>query len=47
MEFIKRPKKVAKQEKRYLSNEKYQDYAESQFKAIYDKIDEIIANLEK
>lgn len=37
--MIKRPKKVQKSEKGYLSNEKYQDYAENQFKTIYDYLD--------
>ena len=37
--MIKRPKKVQKIEKGYLSNEKYQDYAENQFKTIYDYLD--------
>lgn len=42
MEKVKRPKQVPKQEKAYLTNEMYQDYAEAQFKAIYDKLDEIV-----
>lgn len=37
--MIERPKKVSKIEKGYLTNEKYQDYAESQFKTIYDYLD--------
>lgn len=45
MEKITRPKKVSKREKHYLTNEKYQDFAEKQFKTIYDKIDEIIEKL--
>lgn len=45
MEKIKRPKKVEKFQKNYLSNEKYQELAESQFKIIYDKIDEIVEKL--
>lgn len=45
MEKVKRPKQVPKQEKAYLTNEMYQDYAETQFKAIYDKLDEIVEKL--
>lgn len=45
MELIKRPKKVDRSDRGYLSNEKYQDYAETQFKIIYDKIDEIIKKI--
>lgn len=45
MEKVKRPKKVQKTQKNYLSNEKYQDFAENQFKNIYDKLDEIIEKL--
>lgn len=45
MDLIKRPKKVAKQEKAYLTNEKYQDFAEKQFKEIYDKLDEIVKKI--
>lgn len=45
MDKVKRPKKVNRQEKVYLTNEKYQEYAETQFKAIYDKLDEIVENL--
>lgn len=45
MDKVKRPKKVNRQEKVYLTNEKYQEYAEIQFKAIYDKLDEIVENL--
>ena len=45
MEYIKRPKKVEKSQKNYLSNEKYQEFAELQFKTIYDKIDEIVDKL--
>ena len=37
--MIKRPKKVQKIENGYLSNERYQDYAENQFKTIYDYLD--------
>lgn len=47
MDLIKRPKKVQRAEKGYLTNEKYQDYSEEQFKIIYDKIDEIIKELER
>lgn len=46
MDLIKRPKKVQRAEKGYLTNEKYQDFAEEQFKTIYDKIDEIIKKIE-
>lgn len=37
--MIKRPKKVERNQRNYMSNEKYQDYAESQFKTIYDYLD--------
>ena len=37
--MIKRPKQVERSQKSYLSNEKYQDYAEQQFKTIYDYLD--------
>lgn len=36
---IKRPAKVQKGQKNYLTNERYQDYAENQFKTIYDFLD--------
>lgn len=36
---IKRPTKVQKGQKNYLTNERYQDYAENQFKTIYDFLD--------
>ena len=42
MDLIKRPKKVERADKGYMTNEQYQDYAQAQFKVIYDKIDEII-----
>lgn len=42
MEKIKRPKKVEKAQKNYLTNEKYQEFSENQFNIIYDKIDDII-----
>ena len=42
MEYIKRPKKVQRAEKGYLEEKKYQDYAENQFKTIYDKFDETV-----
>ena len=45
MEKIKRPKKVNRSQKNFLSNERYQEYSENQFKVIYDKIDEIIETL--
>ena len=41
MDLIQRPKKVQKAERGYLTNEKYQDYAESQFKTIYDYLDKL------
>lgn len=41
MDLIKRPKKVERGQKNYLTNEKYQDYAENQFKTIYDYLDEM------
>lgn len=37
---IKRPTKVQKGQKNYLTNERYQDYAENQFKTIYDFLDD-------
>ena len=37
--MIKRPKQVERSQKSYLSNERYQDYSESQFKTIYDYLD--------
>lgn len=37
--MIKRPKKVQKGERNYLSNEKYQDYSEQQFNNIYNYLD--------
>lgn len=45
MDLIKRPKKVQRAEKGYMTNEKYQDYSEDQFKIIYDKTDEIIEKI--
>ena len=39
--MIQRPKKVQKAERGYLTNEKYQDYAENQFKTIYDYLDKL------
>lgn len=39
MDLIQRPKKVERSQKNYLTNEKYQDYAEKQFKTIYDYLD--------
>lgn len=47
MDLIKRPKQVQRAEKGYLDEKKYQDYAEKQFTTIYDKIDEIIKELER
>lgn len=38
--MIKRPKQVERSQKSYLSNERYQDFAEQQFKNIYDYLDE-------
>lgn len=40
--MIQRPKKVQRAEKGYLTNEKYQDYAEKQFKTIYDYLDGLV-----
>lgn len=37
--MIKRPKQVERSQKSYLSNERYQDFAEEQFKRIYDYLD--------
>ena len=42
--MIKRPKKIARQDKGYMTNEQYQDFAEQQFKNIYDYLD---ANAER
>lgn len=38
--MIKRPKQVERSQKSYLSLERYQDFAEEQFKRIYDYLDE-------
>lgn len=43
MDLIKRPKQVQRAEKAYLSNEKYQDFSEQQFKNIYEYLDTIIS----
>lgn len=40
--MIKRPKKVQKGERNYLSNERYQDYSEQQFNNIYDYLDKLV-----
>ena len=45
MEKIKRPKVVEKSQKNHLSNEKYQEFSEQQFKNIYDKLDEIVEKM--
>lgn len=45
MEKVKRPKRVSKEGSSYLSNEEYQEYAEKQFKNIYEKLDEIVNKL--
>jgi len=37
--MIKRPKKVERGQKNYLTNERYQDYSEQQFTTIYDYLD--------
>ncbi len=37
--MIERPKKVSRADKGYLTNERYQDFAEQQFKNIYDYLD--------
>lgn len=37
--MIERPKKVSRADKGYLTNERYQDFAEEQFKNIYDYLD--------
>lgn len=47
MEKVKKPKQVEKAQKNYLSNEKYQEYAENQFKNIYSKLDEIVNYINK
>lgn len=44
--MIKRPKQVERSQKSYLSNEKYQDYAENQFKTIYDYLDYLTVKVE-
>lgn len=43
--MIKRPKQVERNQKNYLSNEKYQDYSERQFKNIYDYLDNETGNI--
>lgn len=46
---VKRPKKVQRGQRNYLTNERYQDYSEQQFKNIYDALDdtnESVMNLE-
>lgn len=45
MEKIKRPKKTNRVDSNYLSSEEYQEYAEHQFKNIYEKLDEIVNKL--
>lgn len=45
MDYVKRPKEVAKSDRKYLTNEQFQDYIKQQLKEIYDKIDEIIKTL--
>ena len=45
MDLIQRPKKVERSQKNYLTNEKYQDYSEKQFKNIYDYLDETGGNI--
>ncbi len=45
MEKVKRPKRVSREGSNYLSNEDYQEYAENQFKNIYEKLDEIVKKL--
>ena len=45
IEKIERPKTVEKSQKNHLSNEKYQEFAEHQFKKIYDKLDEIVEKM--
>lgn len=42
MDLIKRPKQVQRADKGYMTNEQYQDYAEKQFKNIYDYLDMIL-----
>ena len=42
---IKRPKKVQKSQKNYLTNERYQDYSENQFKTIYDYLDAYVGTV--
>ena len=46
MEKIQRPKKVNRVDKNYLTNEKYQDYAEAQFKTIYDYLDKLVTPID-
>lgn len=45
MEKVKRPKRVSREGSNYLNNEDYQEYAEKQFKNIYEKLDEIVNKL--
>lgn len=41
----KKTKKVEKSQKGYLTNERYQDFAEEQFKTIYEYLDKIAKKL--
>ncbi len=47
MEKIKRPKKVNRGENVYLTNERFQDYVKNQFNLIFDKLDEIVEEINK
>ena len=43
--MVKRPKKVQKGQKNYMTNENYQEFAEEQFKNIYDYLDELYGEI--
>ncbi len=47
IEKIKRPKNVEKSQKKYLSNERYQDNVNNQLNEIYKKLDEIVDEINK
>lgn len=45
MENIVRPKEIPRSESSYLSNEKYQEYNNEQLNKVYNKLDEIVENI--
>ncbi len=47
MEKIKRPKKVNRGENAYLTQEHFQDYVRNQLNTIYDKLDEIVEEINR